>query len=106
MIESKAFQIKYLKLNPVCAYKNKDDWCDGKVEIIRVTQMTDGEILVSTMCERHSILEKETAKANGFEPNGMTSIEGMVSDGSLINKENLEWAEKKVVEKVKERKDD
>lgn len=84
-IEVKVVTLHYRKLNPVCAYLGKDDGCDGEADVVRISALTDGTVAVSTMCEYHSIKEKDHALAEGLKCVGQTSVAGLYSDAMLID---------------------
>lgn len=76
--------VHYKKLNRKCAYEHLGK-CDGEVSIIRISVGTDGQLYVSTMCNRHAEGEKRSIIADGFVPQGQTSIAGAFSDAVLMN---------------------
>lgn len=85
MIEVKAVSVHYKKLNLTCAYKLKKDGCDGDVEFVRVTVLTDGTTMVSTMCKKHRIGEGKHCMEDGMVMVGEASVAGMVSDAMLVD---------------------
>lgn len=67
-----ALRIDYRKINPKCYI------CDGPSTVIRITQATDGELYVSTLCDEHAKGEQEHVDAEG-------DLENVPGTGTFIN---------------------
>ena len=89
MIESKPFRIDYRHLNRVCAY------CPAEAAIIAVTTMTDGDVIVRTLCKDHGVGEQKHARESGMALIGKSIAAGVSTDATLMDADVIrEMAEK------------
>jgi len=89
MIEVKPFAAHYVKFENACAYNGVEFECDGSVDYIRVTLLSDGDIHVTPMCARHREAERKACIKDGFSPAEAFGI-GAFSHDVLVNRETLE----------------
>ncbi len=67
-----ALRVDYRKINPKCYV------CGGESKVVRCTQATDGEVYISTLCEKHARGEQEHLVTDGE----MENVEGT---GTFVN---------------------
>ena len=79
MIETKPLRVDYRRLNPICTY------CPVDATIIAVVTMSDGDVLVKTLCEEHGLGEQANCRASGMALMGSASMAGVTTDATLID---------------------
>ena len=93
MIESKPLRVDYRRLNPICTY------CPADATIIGDVTMSDGDVLVKTLCEEHGVGEQAHCKESGMALMGNASMAGVTTDATLIDPDAMrEIAEQMDVE--------
>src|SRR5690606_24262651 len=96
MLEVKAFKVDYKKLNSKCAY------CEQDSKIIRIATLTDGTLIVATLCEKDHLGEVEKFIEDGMTMVGQGVVAGVVTDSTLIDERVVNGCRMEILKKLTE----